>query len=104
MHCFRIILKIFWPVMPQALMACCIGNRKCRQDNFSARFRNLSRNEGRDLVFGPQAFYPKDSILVYSLQGSDAIVHRYFAGCPIVEALYKRKGTHRFLFQKIFTV
>ena len=63
-----------------SLASCCLGNRKCNQDDHSARFRILSASNGQDLVFGSSAIYNKNSIKFYSLNGIDTIFHHYGAG------------------------
>lgn len=66
--------------LPLTLASCCLGNRKCNQDNYSSRFRILDKTNGNDLVFGPAKVYDKNSIRFFSLNGTDTIFHHYGAG------------------------
>lgn len=59
--------------------SCCLGNRKCNQNNNTAAFRILSATTGTDMVFGPGKIYNKDSIRFFSLTGTDTIYHHYGA-------------------------
>ena len=70
----------FYIILPIVLSSCCIGNRKCNQDNNSSRFRILSASNGQDLVFGASKIYSKDFIKFYSLSGTDTVFHSYGAG------------------------
>jgi hypothetical protein len=65
---------------PFGLFACCFGNRKCKGENYNLRFRLISSVNGADLVFGPSSYINKDSIKVYSIDGTDTIKHLYGAG------------------------
>lgn len=71
---------IFYFILPLIFSSCCIGNRKCNQDNSSSRFRILDKTNGIDLVFGPAKIYDKNNISFYSLNGIDTIFHQYGAG------------------------
>ena len=70
-----LIFSILFP-----FISCCIGNRKCQQDDNSARFRILDKITGNDLVFGPSRIYDKNFISFYSLNGTDTIFHSFSAG------------------------
>ena len=70
----------FYFLLPLTLASCCLGNRKCNQDNNSSRFRILDKTNGNDLVFGSAKIYDKSFIVFYSINGVDTIFHRYEAG------------------------
>ena len=77
----KIFLKIFpFILVPLIITSCCLGNRKCNQDNTSARFRIVNSTTGQDLVFGATKVYDKNFIKFYSLSGIDTIWHHYGAG------------------------
>jgi hypothetical protein len=74
-------MKIFlYFLLPLTLAACCLGNRKCAQDNNSVSLRLLDKTDGKDLVFGASKKYDKAFIKFYSLNGTDTISHNYGAG------------------------
>lgn len=74
-------MKVFiYTLYPFILVSCCLANRKCKGDDFSARFRIVSLSTGKDLVFGSAKVYNKDSIKFYSVNGSDTIHHPFGAG------------------------
>jgi hypothetical protein len=52
-------------------------NVDCISDNYIARFRIVSKNEGKDLVFGPAAIYNPSEIKLYSLKGTDTTFFEY---------------------------
>lgn len=74
-------MKIFFYfILLVILSSCCLGSRKCNQDNNSSRFRILDKTNGKDLVFGSAKIYDKSFITFYSLNGIDTIFHDYAAG------------------------
>lgn len=75
-------MKIFFYILIPTIIvsSCCLGNRKCSGDYYSARFRVVSAVNGKDLVFGTSAIYDKNLIKFYSLNGTDTIKHHYGAG------------------------
>jgi len=74
-------MKIFfYSLLALTITSCCLGNRKCKQDYSSARFRIVNSINGQDLVFGSGKIYDKNFIKFYSLNGTDTILHNYGAG------------------------
>lgn len=71
---------LFYLIIPLTLTSCCLGNRKCNQDNNSSRFRIIDKTNGKDLVFGPANIYDKNNITFFSLSGTDTIFHYCVAG------------------------
>lgn len=73
-------MKLFYLfILPLVITSCCLGNRKCQTDNYNTRFRIIDKTTGKDLVFGPDKVYDKNTIRFYSLNGTDTIYHHYGA-------------------------
>ncbi len=76
-----------------ALVSCdpC-DNLDCISDNYFGQFRIVSKTDGKDLVFGPDAIYDKTKIRFYSLNGADTMFFSYeplkFAGVGYDSILY----------------
>ena len=47
------------------------NNLDCMYSNYNGQFRIISRNDNKDLVFGPDKIYDKSQIRFYSLNGTD---------------------------------
>lgn len=62
-----------------AEVSCCLGNRKCNQDDLGENYRLLNAG-GTDLVFGPGRRYDKNTIKFFSLNGTDTVFHHYGPG------------------------
>lgn len=58
---------------------CCLGNRKCNQEDLNERYRVLNTS-GMDLVFGPGKRFDKNTIRFFSLNGTDTVFHHYGPG------------------------
>ena len=52
-------------------------NLDCLTDNHFGQFRILSKIDGKDLVFGPNAIYDQTKIKFYSLNGTDTTFFQY---------------------------
>jgi hypothetical protein len=58
---------------------CCFGNRKCKENKYTARFRFIDIHTGQDLAFGPSRQFNPKEIKFYSLIGTDTVFHNYAA-------------------------
>ena len=57
------------------LESCCFASQKCDvEPRNSSKFRFLDQN-GKDLLFGDNKKYNADSIIAYSLSGTDTVKH-----------------------------
>lgn len=52
-------------------------NLDCVSDSYGGQFRIVSKTDGKDLVFGPNAIYDKKKIKFYSLKGTDTVFFQY---------------------------
>ena len=51
-------------------------NLDCISSDLDGNFRIISDTSGKDLVFGPDKIYNKDSIRFFSINGTDTVVFR----------------------------
>jgi hypothetical protein len=70
------------------------GILDCISDNHFGQFRIVSKTDGKDLVFGPNAIYDQTKIKFYSLNGADTTFFQYapakFPGSGYDSILYVR--------------
>lgn len=52
-------------------------NLDCITSNYFGQFRIVSKTDGKDLVFGPNAIYDPTKIKFYSLNGTDTTFFEY---------------------------
>ena len=68
------------------------ANLDCISDNYFGQFRIVSKTDGKDLVFGPNAIYDQAKIKFYSLNGTDTTFFQYttakFPGSGYDSVLY----------------
>lgn len=69
-------------------------NLDCISDNHFGQFHIVSKTDGKDLVFGPNAIYDPSKIKFYSLNGTDTTFFQYtpikFPGNGYDSILYVR--------------
>lgn len=73
-----------YSLFPFLLTLTCIScdpckNLDCVYDNHFGQFRIVSKTNGQDLVFGPNAIYDNTKIKFYSLSGTDTTFFQYSA-------------------------
>jgi len=70
-------LKVLVPALIIFLLSCdeC-RNLDCIPSDIDGNFRIISDTSGKDLVFGPDKIYNKDSIRFFSINGTDTVVFR----------------------------
>lgn len=71
--------KLLYLLLTLIFTGCCLGNRKCRQSDYSATFRLVSLSSGHDLLFGPYKIYDYRNIDIYTLNGADTVRHSFYA-------------------------
>ncbi len=81
-YCLRTVMKskVFYTLLLLVFFSggcdpC--ANLDCLSSNYHAQFRILSKDDGRDLVFGPDAVYDPLGIEFFALNGADTIFFQY---------------------------
>jgi hypothetical protein len=72
------LYSLFASILALTLISCdpC-DNLDCISDNHFGQFRIVSKTDGKDLVFGPNAIYDQTKIKFYSLNGNDTTFFQY---------------------------
>ena len=89
------LYSLFAFILALTLISCdpC-DNLDCISDNHFGQFRIVSKTDGKDLVFGPNAIYDQTKIKFYSLNGTDTTFFQYsptkFPGSGYDSILYVR--------------
>jgi hypothetical protein len=73
----RILVFVFliFSIMFSSCDPC--ANLKCISENISGQFRIVSKQDGKDLLFGPTRIYDKAKIKFYTLKGGDTLFFQY---------------------------
>jgi hypothetical protein len=91
----RALFAFFTSVLILSLLSCdpC-DNLDCITDDYYGQFRIISKTDGKDLVFGPNAIYNLREIKFYSLNGTDTTFFQFeptrFPGTGYDSILYVR--------------